>query len=466
MYSSADTVNSQHSPVPESNVLTVSALNRLAKSLLEGHFPSVVVEGEISNLSRPSSGHWYFTLKDQSAQLRCAMFAGNNRRVRFRVDSGQQVTVRGRLSIYEGRGDYQLIVDSMNEAGAGALQRAFELLKVKLQEEGLFDQERKRVLRDDYQHIGVITSATGAAVQDIISVLGRRSPSTKITLLPVAVQGSQAPAEIVAAIARANKLANKLGIEALIVGRGGGSIEDLQSFNEESVARAIAASKLPICSAVGHETDFTIADFVADHRAPTPSAAAELLCQNQEDQLQYLSSLGAHLGHLMQARLQASAKHLVWLIRGLKRPDRLLQDQAQRLDQLEVRIRRAWHSQQLQRSNELVLFEHRLQGLSPTQQLTRISQLLSDTRSRLSRAVQSVLSGKRNELGTLGRSLSTVSPLNTLARGYSLSFDDAGNLLKTVDQANIDSLLTTRLADGLIVSTIQTIEKKEDPAAN
>ena len=255
-------------PVPESNVLTVSGLNRLAKSLLEGHFPAVRVEGEISNLSRPSSGHWYFTLKDQSAQLRCAMFAGNNRRVQFKADSGQQVTVRGRLSIYDGRGDYQLIVDSMEQAGAGALQRAFELLKTKLEDEGLFRADTKRPLRDDYRHIGLITSATGAAVQDIISVFCRRSPTTTLTLFPVSVQGAQAPQEIVRAIASANRLADKLGIQALIVGRGGGSIEDLQAFNEESVARAIAGSDLAICSAVGHETDFTIADFVADLRAP------------------------------------------------------------------------------------------------------------------------------------------------------------------------------------------------------
>jgi exodeoxyribonuclease VII large subunit len=318
-------------PVPESNVLTVSGLNRLAKSLLEGHFPAVRVEGEISNLSRPSSGHWYFTLKDQSAQLRCAMFAGNNRRVQFKADSGQQVTVRGRLSIYEGR-------------GAGALQRAFELLKTKLEDEGLFRADTKRPLRDDYRHIGLITSATGAAVQDIISVFGRRSPTTTLTLFPVSVQGAQAPQEIVRAIASANRLADKLGIQALIVGRGGGSIEDLQAFNEESVARAIAGSDLATCSAVGHETDFTIADFVADLRAPTPSAAAELLSQNQEDQLQLLTAAKARLLSLIQTQLQASTKQLTWLARSLKRPDRLLQEQSQHLDRLESQLKRAWRA--------------------------------------------------------------------------------------------------------------------------
>ena len=449
-------------PVPESNVLTVSGLNRLAKSLLEGHFPAVRVEGEISNLSRPSSGHWYFTLKDQSAQLRCAMFAGNNRRVQFKADSGQQVTVRGRLSIYEGRGDYQLIVDSMEQAGAGALQRAFELLKTKLEDEGLFRADTKRPLRDDYRHIGLITSATGAAVQDIISVFGRRSPTTTLTLFPVSVQGAQAPQEIVRAIASANRLADKLGIQALIVGRGGGSIEDLQAFNEESVARAIAGSDLATCSAVGHETDFTIADFVADLRAPTPSAAAELLSQNQEDQLQLLTAAKARLLSLIQTQLQASTKQLTWLARSLKRPDRLLQEQSQHLDRLESQLKRAWRARAQRGDNRLALLERRLQAQSPSQRLLNVEQQLLDRSKRLTRAIRALVTKKSSRLGQLTRSLDTVSPLATLARGYSISYDDAGALLRSSDQAALGAKMRTKIADGLIVSTIDTIEKETD----
>ena len=446
--------------VPESNVLTVSGLNRLAKSLLEGHFPSVRVEGEISNLSRPSSGHWYFTLKDQSAQLRCAMFAGNNRRVRFKADSGLQVTVRGRLSIYEGRGDYQLIVDTMEEAGAGALQRAFELLKAKLEEEGLFRADTKRPLRDDYRHIGLVTSATGAAIQDLISVFGRRSPTTRLTLFPVAVQGTQAPQEIVRAIANANRLAEKLELQALIVGRGGGSIEDLQAFNEESVARALASSELPVCSAVGHETDFTIADFVADLRAPTPSAAAELLSQNQEDQLQLLSAARARLLALIQARLQASSKNLAWLVRSLKRPDRLLAEQSQHVDRLELRLTRAWRMRTERSNSGLALLEQRLQSQSPNQRLTRVEQQLTDRTHRLLRAVKAVMAAKSANLSQLTRSLDTVSPLATLARGYSISYDAKGALLRSAKQAEAGAKLSTKVADGLIISTVDTIEKE------
>jgi exodeoxyribonuclease VII large subunit len=449
----------QNTAVPETSVLTVSGLNRLAKSLLEGHFPSVTVEGEISNLSRPSSGHWYFTLKDQTAQLRCAMFAGANRRVRFSPEGGQQVTVRGRLSLYEGRGDYQLIVDFMTEAGAGALQRAFELLKAKLEDEGLFEAQRKKPLRDDYAHVGIITSATGAAVQDIISVFGRRSPRTTLTLIPVSVQGSQAPAEIVEAIARANRLAASLGIEALIVGRGGGSIEDLQAFNEESVARAITASALPICSAVGHETDFTIADFVADLRAPTPSAAAEQLSQNQEDQIQLFAAIESQLLSRIQARLQSDAKQVAWLARRLKRPDRHLQEQAQHLDRLETRAQRAWTSSQQRRGSALSLLESRLQACAPSQRLTRLTLQLADMQRRLSRSIGANVASKANALSQLGRSLDTVSPLNTLARGYSLSYDASGGLMRSVSTAEIGDKLETRVSDGLIVSTIQTIAK-------
>ena len=448
--------------VPESSVLSVSGVNRLAKSLLEGHFPSLVVEGEVSNLSRPASGHWYFTLKDKSAQLRCAMFAGSNRRVRFAVENGQQLTLRGRLTIYEGRGDYQLIAESMTEAGAGALQRAYELLKAKLEDEGLFRADTKQTLRDDYQHIGLVTSQTGAAVQDILSVFARRSPSTRLTLLPVSVQGTQAPAEIVAAIGRANRLAEQLGVEALIVGRGGGSIEDLQAFNDERVARAIAASTLPICSAVGHETDFTIADFVADLRAPTPSAAAEQLSQNQEDLLARLKQLSTRLSQLQGASLQRLAQRLSSTAKRLRRPDRLLQEQAQQLDGLEARMLRAWAAHGAERSSQLTLLAQSLRAQSPQLRLERLTAELASKTQRLTRATKVDLQRKGASLAQLSRNLEAISPLSTLARGYSISFDAAGKALRSIEDTAEGHEISTRVNDGLIVSLVKTTKRSID----
>ena len=323
------------------NILSVSSLNRMARSLLESNFPAVIVEGEISNLALPSSGHWYLTLKDKSSQIRCAMFVNRNRMVRFKPQNGNQIIVRGRLSIYEGRGDYQLLLDGMEEAGDGALQRAFEQLKAKLLGEGLFADTQKQTMLSHYRHVGVITSATGAAIQDILSVFARRFPATRITLLPVAVQGRDAADEIVSAIQLANKLTEKLGIEALIIGRGGGSLEDLQAFNEERVARAIFASGLPICSAVGHEVDFTIADFVADLRAPTPSAAAEQLSPDQAEYFELLFTYNTQFQSAIKLAIRQGTQRLVWIAKQLKHPDRRLQEQAQNLDRLDLRLRKA-----------------------------------------------------------------------------------------------------------------------------
>ncbi|MGM0632901.1 MAG: exodeoxyribonuclease VII large subunit, partial [Pseudomonadota bacterium] len=299
-------------------VLTVSSLNRMARSLLEDGFPSVVVEGEISNLAVPASGHWYLTLKDERAQIRCAMFRGNNRSVRVRPANGMLVTVRGRLSLYEARGDYQLILDRMEEAGAGALQRAFEELKQRLRDEGLFDTERKKPLPARCHHVAIVTSRTGAALQDMLTVFQRRFPLMRITVLPVPVQGDEAPPAIVRALRIANRRRHDLAFDALIVGRGGGSLEDLQAFNEESVARAIAASELPVVSAVGHETDVSIADFAADVRAPTPSAAAELLSPDATALQQRFTQSGQRLASTMQQLLRQRHEQVHTLLRRLR----------------------------------------------------------------------------------------------------------------------------------------------------
>ncbi|MDT8427226.1 MAG: exodeoxyribonuclease VII large subunit [Pseudomonadales bacterium] len=400
-------------PAQDQDILSVSSLNQLARSLLEGHFPNVVVEGEISNLAIPASGHWYLTLKDDNAQVRCAMFRNRNLSVRFRPSNGIQVIVRGRLSIYEGRGDYQLILEGMEEAGAGALQRAFEQLKARLAKAGLFDPELKQPMPGCVRHVGVITSASGAAIRDILSVFARRFPAITITILPVPVQGAEAPAAIVAALQTANRRAKELGLDVLILSRGGGSLEDLQAFNEESVAQAIFASKLPVVSAVGHEVDFTIADFVADLRAPTPSAAAELLSPDQQEYWQWFSGYEQTLLGVITQILQTRHQTLKALARHLKHPGRKLQDHAQTLDRLE---------------------------------------------SRLHQATLRFLQQQATRLHALGRSLDSVSPLQTLHRGYSITRDQTGQVLRHNKNLSPGQLITTQLESGKILSKITELE--------
>jgi exodeoxyribonuclease VII large subunit len=442
------------------NILSVSSLNSMARSLLESNFPAVIVEGEISNLAVPSSGHWYLTLKDKSSQIRCAMFVNRNRMVLFKPENGKQIIVRGRLSIYEGRGDYQLILDGMEEAGDGALQRAFEQLKRKLHDEGLFADENKQEMQNHYQHIGVITSATGAAVQDIVSVFARRFPATRITLLPAVVQGAGAADEIARAIERANTLAEKLGLQALIVGRGGGSLEDLQAFNEERLARAIFASELPICSAVGHEVDFTIADFVADLRAPTPSAAAEQLSPNQEDYFELLLSTSAQFKSAISLAIKQGRQQLTWIAKQLKHPDRRLQEQTQNLDRLDIRLRRAMSSNIAKQRIELTQMQRTLSANSPKQLLERNKIRLAAGRGRLDQSLRSVLASHRSSLRTLSRSLNSVSPLSTLARGYSITVDSSSKVIRSTDDVKVGATITSRLGAGEIVSTVSAVAKK------
>lgn len=456
-----DTPNGFQSEIGQSQVqlLSVTSLNRLAKSLLESNFPAVLVEGEISNLARPTSGHWYLTLKDKSSQIRCAMFANRNRGLPFKPANGMQVTVRGRLSIYEGRGDYQLIVDRMEEAGAGALRRAFELLKAKLNDEGLFRDDKKQQVADRYRHIGVITSATGAAFQDILTVLARRFPATQITLLPVLVQGLEAPAEIVAAIETANKLKDKLGLEVLIVGRGGGSLEDLQAFNEESVARAIFASALPVVSAVGHEIDFTIADFVADLRAPTPSAAAELLSPDKEEYGQLFLRFEQKLFSCLKQRLQQARQQIDWLGKRMKHPGRHLQEQAQTLDVLEGRLRRAYSHRLTHSGNQVQRLAALLKTYSPQTRIRQYNLAHAATTERLYRSIKQQLLQKSDQIRQLSRNLNAVSPLNTLARGYSITYTDKLKVLRSSDDVKPGSKLISHLAEGRVFSTVDTTDK-------
>ena len=435
-------------------VLSVSSLNQMAKSLLEGHFSQVAVEGEISNFANPASGHWYFTLKDQKSQLRCAMFAGRNRLVRFNPKNGDQLIVRGQLSIYPNRGDYQLIVSQMEEAGDGALRRTFEQLKQRLQTEGLFDQRHKKQILEGYHHVGLITSATGAAVRDMVSVFGRRFPATRLTVFPVAVQGPEAPGEISSALALANTLTDTLGLQALIVGRGGGSLEDLQAFNEESVARAIFASELPIVSAVGHEIDFTIADLVADLRAPTPSAAAELLSPDQLDSLEQLQGLLQRFSNLAGQSLTRRKERLLWMARRLRRPDKRLQDHAQTLDRLELQLKRVLRNRLQQAAAQLALQQRALVAVSPAQKLSQQRTQLAALSQRLAHSGRRHLNQGREQLASLSRNLNAVSPLGVLGRGFSISLTESSQVVRQTTDVAPGQTLVTRLADGTVHSSV------------
>ena len=436
-------------------VLSVTNLNRMAKLLLEDNFPAVVVEGEISNLATPASGHWYLTLKDKTSQIRCAMFVNRNRLVRFKPQNGKQIIVRGRLSIYEGRGDYQLIADSMEDSGDGALRRAFEELKSKLQTIGLFDEDAKQEVHSSYDHIGVVTSPTGAAIRDILSVFERRFPATLVTLFPVSVQGAEAKQEIVNAIETANRLRGKLGVQALIISRGGGSLEDLQAFNEEDVAQAIFASDLPITSAVGHEIDFTIADFVADLRAPTPSAAAEQLSPSQFEYLEILQSYLQQFTRAIGKRLQSTDRTLALMYRQLKRPDRRLQEHAQKLDRFEGQLQLAIRNRIALQHSELL---QRKRGLQFSTPLSRIRQLLDQVGAKLKtmeRSMQADVQIRQAKLSELSRGLEAVSPLNTLSRGYSITYNADMKVIRQSDDVKIGGEITSRLKKGSIVSTVK-----------
>lgn len=439
------------------NILTVSLLNEQVRDLLENSFPNLWVEGEISNLAQPSSGHLYFTLKDAGAQIRAAMFRGNNRFLQFVPQNGQQVLVKARLSLYAPRGDYQLIVEQMEEAGLGALRRAFDMLRLRLQSEGLFEAERKRPLPEHVRHLAVITSPTGAAIRDILSVLKRRFPGLPVTILPVPVQGKEAAPAIVRALALANAQPQ---FDAVLLARGGGSLEDLWAFNEEIVARAIAGSRLPVVTGVGHETDFTIADFVADVRAPTPSAAAELLSLDGEEMLNSLEGFELLLTRALRTQLQGLTQRLTHLRARLRHPGQRLHDLAQRLDELELRLRRASDQGLRLRAARWEALAARLRGQQPGQKLPVLQQLVATLDQRLGRAMQQRLREQRTQLQHLGERAHLASPLAILARGYAI-IETPNGILRSVDDVAAGDTIRARLPDGRLTATI-TARKKND----
>ncbi len=445
----------------DSKVLTVSLLNALARQLLEDHFPAVQVQGEISNFAQPASGHWYLTLKDAKAQVRCAMFRNRNMMVRFKPKDGMQVVVKARLSLYEGRGDYQLLVDSMEEAGAGALRQAFEQLFLKLKQEGLFEAAIKKPLPALPHHVAIVTSPTGAAIRDVISVFRRRFPATRLTIIPVSVQGLQAAQEMIRALALVNAREGCLhDVDTILLTRGGGSLEDLWCYNDETLARAIHASALPVVSAVGHEVDFTIADYVADARAATPSAAAELLSPHQSDLRASLRMLLGRQMTFITAAIQHARRQLATTSKRLRHPGRKLQEQAQRLDLLELRLQRVWQRTQSQRTQTLQMAGKRLFSQRPERVLQQQRLAVSSLWQRLQHGLRRHLLQQQQHLAATSHALHTVSPLQTLARGYSITSTGQGEVLTRFDQVQAGATIHTRLAEGTLLSTVSLTLKQ------
>ncbi|WP_019613159.1 exodeoxyribonuclease VII large subunit [Psychromonas ossibalaenae] len=435
------------------NIYSVSSLNRAAKSLLETGLGVIWLSGEISNLTIAVSGHWYFTLKDHSAQVRCAMFKGNNRRSGFTPKHGQQVLVRAKLSLYEARGDYQLIVESMAPEGDGLLKQQFEALKCQLAAEGLFSESSKKPLPQIIKRIGIITSSTGAALHDILSVLKRRDPRLQVIIYPSQVQGAGSAESVAAQIQLANA---RNECDLLIVGRGGGSLEDLWCFNEAVVAYAVFNSQLPVISAVGHEIDVTISDFVADIRAATPSAAAELVSQNKtfvETQLQTLSN---RLKQAISADLQLKAHQQNLLKQKLLQhdPKHKLQQQSLQLDELSLRLQHAMTRKLNQQNNYTQQLHGSLMQHSPEQTINIDLQKQTQLKSRLQTAMLNKLKQSETDLHNNITQLNTVSPLATLARGYAIVKDKKGKVITDASLLNSGDNLNIRLDKGEVKAQV------------
>lgn len=444
-------------PLPKPTPVSVSEINRKAKSLLENQLGEVCVEAEIGNLSRPSSGHWYFSLKDDRAQLSCAMFRRANMRVRFEPKVGDSVIVRGLLSIYEARGDYQLIVDHMEASGDGALQRALEALKQKLQSEGLFDQALKKAIPAHCERIGVVTSPTGAAVEDIISVLGRRSPSSHIAIYPVQVQGAGSAEQIAEAIDLANSQvsSSERTLDVLIVGRGGGSLEDLWAFNEEVVARAIARSSIPVVSAVGHEIDYSIADLVADLRAATPSQAAELVTRDSQEWLQRIDTAVAQLETLTERALLDHQRRIEGLAARLRHPSQQLVLLKNKIASSRSQAMTLMQGRLLATRHPLGQLNTRLHAASPQKLLAQRREAIDDLSSGLPNQIGRVIRDNKQRVEHLSTLLETLGPSATLKRGYAIVTDEDGKVVRSTQQAKPGDPVSLTLDDGRLRATVE-----------
>ena len=444
---------------PDRDVFTVTRLNQTARKLLEQGLARVWLEGELSNIARPSSGHLYFTLKDSKAQIRGAMFRSRNQLLRFKPEEGLQVLVRAKVSLYEPRGDYQLIAETMQETGDGVLQQAFDALKLKLEKEGLFAAAGKLPLPDLPTRIGVITSPSGAAIRDVLSVLKRRFPAIPVLIYPVPVQGKDAGNEIAAMIATASR---RRECDVLILTRGGGSMEDLWAFNEETVARALHECGLPVVSAIGHEVDFTIADFVADQRAPTPSAAAELVSPDQSEWLAQLRTLQLRSTRHIQQQLSDARQRSNWLTQRLlfRHPGQYLRQQAQRLDELEQRTRLVIRSYFNNLQSALNVAVAALKQAAPRHRINRNELQLQALSQRLRTVINTLLQTRQRQLAVACKSLDTISPLATLDRGYAIVTRQAdSHVVHKAASVKPGEQVTARLAEGQLLCTVDKIKK-------
>jgi exodeoxyribonuclease VII large subunit len=439
--------------------ITVSELNRRARGLLEQGIAKLWVEGEISNLARPASGHIYFSLKDESAQVRAAWFRQRQRGPAIGFKNGDKVLAFGKVSLYEPRGDYQLIVEQLEPAGEGVLKQRYEALKRKLQAEGLFDEDRKQPLPMLPERIGVITSPSGAAIRDIITVLGRRFPAVPVVVYPAAVQGDAAPAELVAALDAAVRRSE---CDVLIIGRGGGSLEDLWAFNDETLARAIADCPIPVVSAVGHEVDFTIADFVADVRAPTPSGAAELVVPDQRDWLHRVNALAIRIGRIGERAVQDRAQQLDWLNKRLftASPAATLRRQRDSLRENRSRLVAAMRRQLLELGGEYRGLRGELLQQSPALAVQRSIARLAALQQRLAGSAHDRLSQFDHRVALLARALHGVSPLATLDRGYAIVLDADGKALTDAAAVSEGDEIRARLARGELRASVTRVIKE------
>ena len=431
----------------QADIYTVSRLNSEVRLTLELQFRQLWLVGEVSNFIAASSGHWYFSLKDQAAQVKVAMFKQSNRYASLQPKNGQQILIRARISVYEPRGEYQLLADMLEPAGDGLLKQQYEQIKATLAAEGLLAPERKKPLPKKVQKVGVVTSPTGAAIRDIITVLKRRAPALEVIIYPCLVQGAQAPAQIYNAI---QKAITRNEVDVLLIGRGGGSLEDLWCFNDEQVARLIAHCPIPTVSAVGHEIDFTIADFVADVRAPTPSAAAELVSPDQSHLLERISRLRSALIQAQRARMQQVAPKLINLSQRLLalHPKRRLEQQQQRLDELQLRLTASIKRNVLSAQQQQQYLDKSLRQLSPVKMLTQQKQHINQLEQRVKQAQQQQLKQQKQRLAQLSSQLNTVSPLATLARGYSITFDDKQQVVTDSSQLKTGDNVVVKLASG------------------
>jgi exodeoxyribonuclease VII large subunit len=447
--------------VAERPVLTVSELTARIKGRLEDDFPAVWVEGEISNLRAPSSGHAYFTLKDDLAQLRCVLFRGRGRRVRFALEDGLKVLVFGGLEVYAARGEYQLVAELMEPKGLGALQLAFEQLKRKLEAEGLFDQSRKRPLPRFPRAIGIVTSPTGAALRDMLHIIGRRFGGLRIVIAPVRVQGDGAAAEIAGALGDLDELG---GLDVVIVGRGGGSIEDLWAFNDERVARAIARSRVPVVSAVGHETDFTIADFVADLRAPTPSGAAELVVREKLAVVQALVDAYGRLTKAMRSRIDQSRARVLSLARRrvLTDPARALRDEHRRVDELAMRLHAGARTHRRQLAHRVALLTNTLSSLHPLARISLGRAVLAQLLSRLRSAGGHGMKTSRHRFEAVVGRLASLSPLAVLGRGYSLTRRQEGAVLRRAAETHPGDVVEILLHEGSLDARVERVRERDE----